>query len=170
MVSKSTLPALRLRALHVALGLALDEASKAAARNEPYNSGHEGYAVILEELDELFEDVRGNRPDGAAFEACQVAATALRFMTDVGPGQLSDEQPIAAGVWRPVTLEDVGMPGPWLVTNHGGYIAYCDTIGSTPEGLGGFTADAGLVAGARQTFWNVETVAPINRPGLTNFT
>jgi len=56
---------------------------------EPYNSGHEGWAVIKEELDELWVEVMDNkRGDGrrkAAMkkEAIQVAVTALRFVHDL---------------------------------------------------------------------------------------
>lgn len=51
------------------------------------NSAHEGYAVLLEEVDELWEHVKvkqGKR-DIAAMrkEAVQVAAMAIRFMLDV---------------------------------------------------------------------------------------
>ena len=52
-----------------------------------FNSAHEGYAVILEELDELKEHVWTNpsKRDKAKMraEAIQVAATALRFVVDV---------------------------------------------------------------------------------------
>jgi NTP pyrophosphatase (non-canonical NTP hydrolase) len=54
---------------------------------KPYNSPHEGYAVILEELDELFDEVKIKRehrdPGKMRAEACQVAACALRFMVDL---------------------------------------------------------------------------------------
>lgn len=63
-----------------------DEITRAVDRFPEFASPHEGYAVILEELDELWEevkkqhDVRGNQRMRA--EAKQVAAMALRFMTD----------------------------------------------------------------------------------------
>jgi hypothetical protein len=52
----------------------------------PYNSPHEGYAVLLEELKELEAEVfkqpaKRSRQD-MYVEACQVAAVAIRFMTD----------------------------------------------------------------------------------------
>jgi hypothetical protein len=46
-----------------------------------YHSAHEGYAVILEELDELWDSIKANKPDRQ--EAIQVAATALRFVLDI---------------------------------------------------------------------------------------
>lgn len=45
-------------------------------------SNHEGYAVILEELDELWDDVKHDRTDQAIAEAVQVAAMGVRFMLD----------------------------------------------------------------------------------------
>jgi NTP pyrophosphatase (non-canonical NTP hydrolase) len=52
-----------------------------------FNSAHEGFAVLLEELDELWEHVKTNqkRRDIAAMrkEALQVAAMALRFAIDI---------------------------------------------------------------------------------------
>jgi hypothetical protein len=48
---------------------------------------HEGYAIIAEELDELWDLVRANqnRHDRAAMrrEAMQIAAMAIRFMEDL---------------------------------------------------------------------------------------
>lgn len=53
----------------------------------PYNSAHEGFAVILEEVDELKAHVWMNqkRRDLAAMrkEAVQIAACALRFAIEV---------------------------------------------------------------------------------------
>lgn len=53
----------------------------------PYNSAHEGFAVMHEEFDELKAHVWTNqkRRDIVKMraEAAQVAATALRFMVDV---------------------------------------------------------------------------------------
>lgn len=52
-----------------------------------FNSAHEGYAVILEELDELKEQVWKNQTkrDSAQMkkEAIQVAAMAIRFIHDI---------------------------------------------------------------------------------------
>jgi NTP pyrophosphatase (non-canonical NTP hydrolase) len=63
------------------------EYSLAAAKFPPFNSAHEGYAVILEELDELWEEIKRKKEDRdlAAMrkEAIQVAAMALRFVRDV---------------------------------------------------------------------------------------
>ncbi len=47
-----------------------------------YNSSHEGYAIIAEELDELWDEVKKHSHDYKAeyHEAKQVACTAIRFM------------------------------------------------------------------------------------------
>lgn len=63
----------------------LAELSGATAKFGAFASAHEGYAVILEELDELWDEVRlktGTR-EGQYTEAKQVAAMAIRFMLDV---------------------------------------------------------------------------------------
>lgn len=63
----------------------VQEYLKARRQHAPMNSGHEGYAVILEELDELWEHVRGNtaRSPEARKEAIQIAAMALAFAVEV---------------------------------------------------------------------------------------
>ena len=55
--------------------------SKFAAMDTP----HYGYAVILEELDELWEHVKANtgRSPEARAEAIQIAAMALRYAEDL---------------------------------------------------------------------------------------
>lgn len=65
------------------------ELSAARAKFAPFHSGHEGYAVLKEEMDELWEAVRKNDIRSARREAIQVAAMAVRFIEDLGG---SDEQ------------------------------------------------------------------------------
>jgi NTP pyrophosphatase (non-canonical NTP hydrolase) len=49
-----------------------------------FHSPHEGYAVIKEELDELWDEIRnGEDKENMKKEAIQVAAMALRFIIDV---------------------------------------------------------------------------------------
>ena len=66
-----------------------DELRRAQAKFPRFSGPHEGYAVILEELDELWDEVRASKPGGdrAAMreEAIQVAAMALRFVHDCVP-------------------------------------------------------------------------------------
>jgi hypothetical protein len=71
------------RILQVALSEIGAELLKAREKFKPLNSGHEGYAVILEELDELWDAVKENNPSHARKEAKQVAAMALAFMLEV---------------------------------------------------------------------------------------
>lgn len=53
----------------------------------PFNSAHEGYAVLLEEVDELKAHVWTKQPDrdipAMKREAIQVAAMAVRFLADI---------------------------------------------------------------------------------------
>ena len=45
-------------------------------------SMHEGYAVLLEELDEVWDEVKNNDAGNAIEEMIQVAAMAIRFIHD----------------------------------------------------------------------------------------
>lgn len=70
-----------------AIELIVQEYGRATATNGQFHSAHEGYAVILEELDELWEEVRLKRalrdPARMRKEAMQVSAMGLRFMVDL---------------------------------------------------------------------------------------
>lgn len=69
------------------LSTAARELDRSIRLHGAYNSAHEGWAVIFEELDELWEEVRKKRSKRckAAMrrETAQVAATAMRFMLDL---------------------------------------------------------------------------------------
>lgn len=56
-----------------------------AKRKHPrgMHSQHEGYAVLAEEVDELWQAVKADDTAGARAEALQVAAMALRFLADL---------------------------------------------------------------------------------------
>jgi len=60
----------------------LKEVEFAESKFSEYNSLHEGYAIIAEELDELWDEVKKHSHDHkkAFNEAKQVACTAIRFM------------------------------------------------------------------------------------------
>jgi len=57
---------------------------RATAKFGKFNTPHEGYAVLLEEVDELWEEVKCNPrcPERMQKEAIQVAAMAIRFLVD----------------------------------------------------------------------------------------
>lgn len=63
------------------------EYERASSLYPAFNSAHEGYAVLLEEVEELWDEVKKSpkRRDPAKLreEAVQVAAMALRFLNDV---------------------------------------------------------------------------------------
>lgn len=72
-------------ARNVAITEVVAEFHRAAGKHPRFNSAHEGFAVILEEVDELKAEVwkRDHDRDAMRKEAVQVAAMALRFLTDV---------------------------------------------------------------------------------------
>lgn len=65
----------------------VEELADATSAHMQFVSAHEGYAVILEELDELWEQVKHKRSErdleAMAREAIQVAAMAMTFVRDV---------------------------------------------------------------------------------------
>lgn len=67
---------------------AFQELKRATAKNGPFNSGHEAYAVILEELCEFWDEIRLKGEDRNRFnmraELIQVAAMACRASMDLG--------------------------------------------------------------------------------------
>lgn len=73
-----------------ALDIVRSELDRAMAMHPTFNSKHEGYAVIKEELDELWDavkrtktatDPKQNGP--LRQEATQIAAMAIRFLIDL---------------------------------------------------------------------------------------
>lgn len=72
--------------IDITLAIVRNEMERALTKHPtPFHSPHEGYAVILEELDELWDLVKANRGrDQEAFvEAAQVSATAARYIHDL---------------------------------------------------------------------------------------
>ncbi len=70
-----------------ALDAILIEYGKATKRYCDFHSAHEGYSILLEEVDELWDEIKKSpvKRDQPAMtkEAIQVAAMALRFLTDL---------------------------------------------------------------------------------------
>jgi NTP pyrophosphatase (non-canonical NTP hydrolase) len=81
---------IRLAKLHDypdALLAAMDEIGQARKIHPRFNSAHEGFAVLQEEVDELWDEVKANKRDRSDVnlrtEAIQVAAMALCFAVEV---------------------------------------------------------------------------------------
>jgi hypothetical protein len=80
-------------ALEDILDEVLEEVQSATDYNPPFHSSHEGFAVLLEELEELKTEVfkkRGERSHKKMRdEAIQVAAMAVRFVLDICEAEVS---------------------------------------------------------------------------------
>jgi len=65
----------------------ISEYESASGKYPKFNSTHEGYAVIQEEVDELWDLVKSNKGinGGSEFrsECIQIAAMAIRFIKDL---------------------------------------------------------------------------------------
>jgi NTP pyrophosphatase (non-canonical NTP hydrolase) len=64
--------------------------AKARGKHAPMRGPHEGYAVLLEEVDELWDEVKAWQPDDQNAEkmrkeALHVAAMALAFLLEAVP-------------------------------------------------------------------------------------
>ncbi len=61
-----------------------DEMVAATSKFPPFHSPHEGYAVLKEEVDELWDAIKANDGhDAQRGEAIQIAAMAIQFILDV---------------------------------------------------------------------------------------
>lgn len=65
------------------LAMVREELIRARTKFPTMRSGHEGFAVIMEELDELWDDIKDNNLPHAKEEAVQVAAMAVSFVVDL---------------------------------------------------------------------------------------
>lgn len=61
----------------------LTEALDARTKFPPFNSAHEGWAVLYEEVDEIWDEVRADNLDAAIAEAIQAGAMCVRFVADM---------------------------------------------------------------------------------------
>lgn len=85
MPSKTTIdPVLESRVDAILAGVRA-EVLAAAYKHAPMNSAHEGYAVIIEEVDELWDHVKADTgyTDEAMDEAVQIAAMGVRYVLDL---------------------------------------------------------------------------------------
>lgn len=75
----------------VAIDLIRNELEEATSTWGCMASYHEGYAVIKEELDELWEEIKGKqKKENLEKEAIQIAAMAIRFLLDLIPNPLEN--------------------------------------------------------------------------------
>lgn len=69
------------------VGLVVNELISAQEKWPGFNSAHEGWGVLAEEVDELWDEVKVNQKkrdlDKMRKEAIQVAAMAIRFAVEV---------------------------------------------------------------------------------------
>jgi hypothetical protein len=68
-----------------ALEFVREECIRAMSRFNSFGCSHEGYAVVLEELDEAWTAIKENHTEDARNEMVQVAAMAIRYIVD-NPG------------------------------------------------------------------------------------
>jgi hypothetical protein len=81
---KVPLPWLGLDATGWAMSQVKAELKKAQEKFPQLNSPHEGFAVIREKLDELWDAVKSDNAEDAVNDAIQVAAMGARFVVDLG--------------------------------------------------------------------------------------
>jgi hypothetical protein len=62
----------------------IEEMGRATREYGAFRSTHEGYAVIKEELEELWEEIKKNNAVNVNAEALQLAAMTLKFLVDFG--------------------------------------------------------------------------------------
>jgi len=64
-----------------------EELERATSIHGPFYSPHEGYAVLLEEVDELWDEIKKGKGRSLSYkgmtEAIQVAAMAMRLAMDL---------------------------------------------------------------------------------------
>lgn len=61
----------------------LAEMHRAMAKHEPYNSFHEASAVVREEYEEMWDEIKADDHQRAVEEAVQLAATSMRLLVDL---------------------------------------------------------------------------------------
>lgn len=59
------------------------EVKRAVEKFPAFNSAHEGFSVLNEEVDELWDEVRRDDYEKQVKEAIQVGAMAVRFIMDI---------------------------------------------------------------------------------------
>jgi hypothetical protein len=80
-----TLPVEVVAGLTDAATFATREALRARIKHRPFASRHEAFAILKEEVDELWDDIKSDSHANAHEEAVQVAAVALRLIAEFPP-------------------------------------------------------------------------------------
>ena len=73
----------KLEKVEMALTAIRVEVLRAMNKFPAFNSAHEGYAVLKEEVDEAWDEIKRNESVMAKEEMIQVGAMAVRFLVDV---------------------------------------------------------------------------------------
>jgi NTP pyrophosphatase (non-canonical NTP hydrolase) len=68
----------------------VDEIERAHRRYGYFTSTHEGYGVLVEEVSELLDAIRGNSGSAIEHEAIQVAAVAMRIAYSVSDDECKE--------------------------------------------------------------------------------
>lgn len=68
-----------------AISLIITEYGRASSIHGKFNSPHEGYAIMLEEFDELWDEIKQREPNilNIKEEVVQIGAMAMRFLVDI---------------------------------------------------------------------------------------
>ena len=80
--NESATPEIIPEGLFVVLVEMAQEYQRARVKFPPFHSAHEGYAIIKEELDELWGYVKANQVFRSRKEAVQVGAMAIAFIME----------------------------------------------------------------------------------------
>ena len=86
-LTEDAVNARRMKRVDEVLAAVRAEVERAIAKHRPMAGPHEGYAVILEELDELWDEVKADRGrlHTGLKEAIQTAAMGVRYVADLAP-------------------------------------------------------------------------------------
>lgn len=79
----------QLQALDQALSLIREEVIMAARKHggRPFASPHEGYGILLEEVDEVWDEIKANNRSASVGEMIQVGAMAAYYVTSFRDGE-----------------------------------------------------------------------------------
>lgn len=68
------------------------ELMKANKKFPLFNSTHEGYGVIKEELDEMWDEIKANLTSRSILECVQLAAMAVKYIQSMERGKHAEQQ------------------------------------------------------------------------------